>query len=67
MQTILDGKGEFLYKGHSVKIKEGFQVIGTMNLCVSGMVYGLPEPLVDRCQETKKFALTADQLMGAII
>lgn len=67
MQTILDGKEEFLYKGHSVKIKEGFQVIGTMNLCVNGMVYGLPEPLVDRCQETKKFALTAEQLMGAII
>lgn len=67
MQTILDGKEEFLYKGNVVKIKDGFQVIGTMNLCVNGMVYGLPEPLVDRCQETKKFALTAEQLMGAIV
>ena len=42
-------------------------VIGTMNLSVNGMVYGLPEPLVDRCAEMKKFALSAEQLMNAII
>lgn len=67
LQTILDGKEEFLYKGNVVKIKKGFQVIGTMNLCVNGMVYGLPEPLVDRCQEMRKFSLNADQLVGAIM
>ena len=67
LQTILDGKEEFLYKGNIVKIKKGFQVIGTMNLCVNGMVYGLPEPLVDRCQEMKKFSLDAKQLLGAIM
>ena len=67
LQTILDGKEEFLYKGNVVKIKKGFQVIGTMNLCVNGMVYGLPEPLVDRCQEMRKFSLTANQLLGAIM
>lgn len=67
LQTILDGKEEFLYKGNVVKIKKGFQVIGTMNLCVNGMVYGLPEPLVDRCQEMRKFSLDAKQLLGAIM
>ena len=67
LQGILDGKKEFNYKGHVVHINEGFMVIGTMNLSVNGMVYGLPEPLVDRCAEMKKFALSADQLMNAVI
>ena len=67
LQGILDGKKEFNYKGHVVHINEGFMVIGTLNLSVNGMVYGLPEPLVDRCAEMKKFTLSAEQLMNAII
>jgi len=66
LQGILDGKKEFLYKGETVHINDGFQIIGTMNLAVNGMVYGLPEPLVDRCAEMKKFSLNADMLIGAI-
>lgn len=67
MQSILDGKSEFVYKGKMIKIKEGFQVIGTMNLTVNGCTYALPEPLVDRCFQAKKFKLTANDLMSAII
>lgn len=67
MQSILDGKSEFVYKGKTIKIKEGFQVIGTMNLTVNGCTYALPEPLVDRCFQAKKFKLTANDLMSAII
>jgi hypothetical protein len=67
LQGILDGKTEFQYKGNTVHIKDGFMVIGTMNLSVNGMVYGLPEPLVDRCANMQKFKLTAEQLMGAIM
>lgn len=66
LQGILDGKSEFDYKGHKVVIAEGFQVIGTMNLSIGGMVFGLPEPLVDRCSEMQKFTLTARQLMSAL-
>ena len=67
LQTILDGKKEFLYKGNKVEIKDGFQVIGTMNLTVNGMTYGLPEPLVDRCKEMRKFSLSANDLLNAIV
>ena len=67
LQGVLDGKTEFQYKGNTVHINDGFMVIGTMNLSVNGMVYGLPEPLVDRCADMQKFKLTADQLMSAII
>ena len=67
LQTILDGKREFLYKGHRVEIAEGFQIIGTMNLTVNGMTYGLPEPLIDRASEMQKFTLTAEQLVNAIV
>lgn len=67
LQGIVDGKSEFYYKNRPVHIHEGFQIIGTMNLSLGGMVYGLPEPLVDRCSETKEFALTAEQLAKAIV
>lgn len=67
LQSILDGKESFVYKGQTIEIKDGFQIIGTMNLQVNGMVYALPEPLVDRAQELREFELTAEQLIGAII
>lgn len=67
LQGLLDGKQEFLYKGRTVKIAQGFQVIGTMNLVVNGSVFNLPEPLVDRASEMREFKLTAKQLLNAIL
>lgn len=66
LQSILDGKKEFLYKGKTINIKDGFKVIGTMNLVVNGCTYALPEPLVDRCESIKEFKLTAEMLSKAI-
>ena len=66
LQGVLDGKKNFIYKDTIITIKDGFEVIGTMNLTVNGMTYGLPEPLVDRCAQLKKFILTADDLMSSI-
>lgn len=66
LQGIVDGKTEFYYKNRPVHIHDGFQIIGTMNLSLGGMVYGLPEPLVDRCSDAKEFVLTAEQLAKAI-
>ena len=65
LQGILDGKKSFIYKGQIVNIADGFKVIGTMNLQVNGMTYGLPEPLVDRCEEMRQFKLTAKDLLSA--
>ena len=65
LQGILDGKKSFIYKGQTVNIADGFKVIGTMNLQVNGMTYGLPEPLVDRCEEMRQFKLTAKDLLTA--
>lgn len=67
LQGIADGKTEFFYKNRPVHIKEGFQIIGTMNLSLGGMTYGLPEPLVDRCAEAKEYVLTAEQLAKAVV
>lgn len=66
LQSLLDGKKSFLYKSQEVNIKDGFEVIGTMNLVVNGMKYPLPEPLVDRCKEIREFTMTSDLLMGAV-
>lgn len=66
LQGILDNKTEFLYKNETVSIKNGFEIIGTMNLSVNGMTYGLPEPLVDRCKEIKKYKLTSKDLITAL-
>lgn len=67
LQTVLDGKKEFIYKGKTINIADGFKIIGTMNLVVNGSVYSLPEPLVDRAEELRKYSLTAKNLIGAII
>jgi len=67
LQSILDGKKEFTYKGRKVEIADGFMVIGTMNLTVNGCVYNLPEPLVDRACELSEFKLTAKDLVSAVL
>lgn len=66
LQGIFDGKTEFLYKGNEIRIADGFKVIGTMNLAINGAVYGLPAPLVDRCEDIENFELNAESLMAAI-
>lgn len=67
LQSLLDGKTQFIYKGQTINIKDGFKIIGTMNLQVNGVTYALPEPLVDRAEELKEFKLTGDKLVGALI
>ena len=67
LQGLVDGKTEFFYKNRPVHIHDGFQIIGTMNLTLGGMTYGLPEPLVDRCCDIKEFVLTAKQLARSIM
>lgn len=67
LQSIVDGKKEFTYKGEVIKIHDRFQIIGTMNLTVNGNVFSLPEPLVDRACEIRKYTLTAKQLVNAIL
>ena len=66
LQGIADGKTSFIYKNREVHIANGFKIIGTMNLTLGGVTYGLPEPLVDRCEDIREFNLSAKQLMGAI-
>ncbi len=66
LQSLLDNKTEFIYKGTTINIKEGFKIIGTMNLTVNGSVYALPEPLVDRAEDLVECRLTAEGLLKAI-
>lgn len=66
LQGILDDKKQINWKGEVIKIEDGFEIIGTMNLMVNGMAYGLPEPLVDRCLDIKEFQLTGKQLLAAL-
>lgn len=66
LQSILDGKEKFLYKGNEIIIRDGFEIIGTMNLKVNGSIFNLPEPLVDRASNIRNYKLTAEQLMEAL-
>ena len=66
LQGLLDGKESFVYKGHTINIKDGFKIIGTMNLRVNGSIYGLPEPLVDRAFNIREFKLTGQDLLLAL-
>lgn len=62
LQTLTDGKNEINYNGDTIKIADGFKIIGTMNLVVNDQVYNLPEPLVDRCSKISEFTLTTEAL-----
>lgn len=62
LQGVLDNKEEVTISGETIKIKKGFSVIGTMNETVLGTDYYLPEPLIDRCFEIKKFELSHKKL-----
>lgn len=65
LQGITDNKQSIIYKGQTINIKDGFQIIGTMNLRLGGSCYGLPEPLLDRASELKEYKLTEEQLANA--
>lgn len=63
LQTITDNKQVFNFKGRDIYIKEGFKIIGTMNLIVNGRVFSLPEPLIDRCADIKEFTISNEDLI----
>lgn len=67
LQTLLDGKEHINYNGEDITIKDGFKVIGTMNLVVNDQVYSLPTPLVDRAETIKEFKLSANDLASYIM
>ena len=50
LQGLLDNSSKFSFKGVEYEIKDGFKIIGTMNLIVNGQIRLLPEPLIDRAQ-----------------
>lgn len=67
LQGILDNKDEIVVDKESIKIKDGFKVIGTMNEEILGVEYYLPEPLIDRTEVLKKFVLTPGEILDISI
>ena len=65
LQSWLDGKPQFAGKKGSIKINDGFEIIGTMNLSIGDAMYPLPGPLVDRCYDIEEMKLTPDKLASA--
>lgn len=66
LQGLTDNKEYFKYKDEVIRINEGFQIIGTMNLFVNGTAYPLTEALGDRiCWDgLKEFKLTPKKLLN---
>lgn len=67
LQGITDNKSVFSSKGHEIHVKDGFMIIGTMNLTVNGQIFPLPEPLVDRALDLKEFVMDASMLEAALM
>lgn len=63
MQGLLDNKEEVTVDGVTFTIHPDFHVIGTMNEEVLGVDFFLPEPLIDRAADLKRFTLSVDTLM----
>lgn len=62
LQGIADAKAEVTINTEKIAIKDGFKIVGTMNLNVGDMVFPLPEPLVDRCAVIKRFEMDPDMV-----
>ena len=58
LQGLLDNKTEIVYKDYIIHIKEGFEIIGTMNLEINGQIESLPAPLVDRAYHIEEVVPT---------
>lgn len=67
LQTLTDGKPSIIFKDQTINIKEGFKIIGTMNLKVGNQVFPLPAPLVDRAEELKRFSITKELLTDLLM
>lgn len=65
LQGLTDNKEYFKYKDELIRVNNGFQIIGTMNLFVNGTAYPLTEALGDRiCWDgLKEFELTPKKLI----
>lgn len=66
LQGITDGKTSIDYKGFNINIKDGFKIIGTMNLNLGGNTLPIPSPLVDRCSDIVEYKMSAELLMNAL-
>ena len=62
LQTITDNKTSIIYKDKTINISNGFRIIGTMNLKVGNQIFPLPEPLVDRALDIRRYKITAELL-----
>ena len=61
LQNILDNKDKVSVMGVEIPIKDGFFVIGTMNLETGLGVTPLPLPLVDRASVVREFKTSVSQ------
>lgn len=61
LQDILDNKGKVHLMGVEIPIREGFFVLGTMNLETGLGATPLPLPLVDRASVVREFRTTTAQ------
>jgi len=62
LQNVLDNKREIHVMGQKIVIKDGFFVIGTMNVETGNGVQPLPLPLTDRAAVVREFRATTAQL-----
>lgn len=62
MVGFTDNKEYFEFKGEKIIIKDGFKIIGTMNLEINGNIYDLQSPLVDRAADLVEVHLNMNTL-----
>lgn len=67
IQGFTDGKEVFNFDGESVHIKEGFKIIGTMNLDTENGRFPISQALADRCESISYVELTPEKLVDALL
>lgn len=62
LQAVTDAKTSVTINNDTIAIKDGFKVVGTMNLNVGDMVFPLPPALVDRAEVIKRFEMDPEMV-----
>ena len=62
IQELTDNKTKISFENEDIEIKQGFKIIGTMNLIVNGQVFFLPEALVDRAYKLEDYEISGQDL-----
>ena len=65
LQALTDNK-KAIQSREKINVADGFMIVGTMNVAIDKNFYTLPEALIDRAAEIKKFDTNISKILNIL-